>query len=537
MSKISKIDQIRKRAVAITKKRNKARVEVPNLLAAILEDDEVEFFVKNKTTKIPEIQNLINAQIDQSDPRRDKSTDSPRLSKSVDGVLKESVKHIKQYQDELQGKDSLVILAVLLIKEYKLAPVKILVNNGIRLVDIKQYLDSFGIKLWDEMLLLEQGNSSYRPVISKEDDTDLSLYTQCLNDVAHAGKLSPTVGRMDEIEQVIRILRQKKKNNPLLIGEAGVGKTAIVEGLAQMAHDRILPPDLAGKKIFQLDLNALMAGTMYRGMLEERIKGIFEELAGMKDAILFIDEMHAVMDTGNFVDVMKPALARGELTCIGATTFDEYRSTIEKDKAHPDVFNVFLQVMDHGELTDSSGKTVDFRNIVLCMTSNVGEGGKSINSIGFGESKTRSTKDGEFEEMFKPEFRNRLDADIRFKPLTEKVMPQILDKVIGELEVRLKKRNAILSVTSEARGFLVEHGFDADMGARPLKRVFKQYVTDPVATELLEKDFEAGGGIIVISREGNGLSLDFHSDTSNDNHILPVVVKQPALIPMKKTYS
>jgi ATP-dependent Clp protease ATP-binding subunit ClpA len=769
-----KIDKIRNRAYEIAEDKEKIQVGVAHLLAAILEDKEVQNFITGKTVNMSEIQNLINDQVDQSASRRGNLTTPPTWSEPVDEVLEEALGHIKQHKDKLNEKDALIILAVLLGKEHKPAPVKILENNKITLSSVASYLDSYGIKFWDERLLLDHDNSTskhnYEPIIGKDDDTFLSKYTQCLNDLAYAGNLPPTVGRTDEIEQIIRILRQKRKNNPLLIGESGVGKTAIVEGLAQMASDGTLPSDLEGKKIFQIDLNSIISGTRYRGMLEERIEGVLNELSLMEDSLLFIDEMHMLMEIGDFSDVIKPALARGELNCIGTTTFDDYRKSIEKDKAlsrrfapvtvdeptleetheilmgvregyedhhdcvitsdavgaaidlsiryimdrklpdkaievmdaagalmrempmsehvfgeepnfpvmtpsivaralakktglpldkitasdrdkilsltvnlnsvvfgqkeaaealssavriskanladedkpignfllrgptgvgktemtkqlaeelgiphvrldmsecmerhsvskligappgyvgydeggaltekvnrkphcvllldeiekaHPDVFNILLQVMDNGELTDSSGKTVNFRNVILCMTSNVGEGGKSINAIGFGNKEPTNTKDGEFEETFRPEFRNRLDADIRFNALTEKVMPQILDKVINELEKRLEKRNAQISFTVEAKSFLVKHGFNADMGARPLKRVFKQHVIDPIATKMLEEDFEGKGGALIVSTKGDGLSIAFHSGTSNDNRMLPVVVEpQPKL--------
>jgi ATP-dependent Clp protease ATP-binding subunit ClpA len=769
MSQTSKIDTIRSRAIEITEERDKSTVGIANLLAAILEDGEVQTFIKGKIVNVSEIQKLIYGQLDQSAPRRGNSTDAPTWSDTVDEVLEESLDHIDQHRTKLLGKDGLIILAVLLGKDQNSSPIRILKNNKITLGTVRSYLDSFGIEIWDDRLLLEHDGSSYKSVLSNDDDTYLSSYTQCLNDVAHEGKLPPTVGRTEEIEQIIRILRQKRKNNPILVGEAGVGKTAIAEGFAQMAYNGDLPDDLADKKIFQLDLNSLIAGTIYRGMFEDRIKGVLDELADMDDAILFIDEMHVLMNKGDLADVIKPALARGELTCIGATTFDEYRTSIAKDKAlarrfevvkvgepslaetheilmgirngyedhhdcmitgdavdaiielsgryitdrnfpdkaielmdatgalmreipesehvfgeeagvavmtpsivaralakktglpldkvtasdrdkilsltdhlnsvvfgqekaaealssairisranlsdeskpignflfrgptgvgktemakqlsnklgvpmvrldmsecmeshsvskllgappgyvgydeggslteqvhrtphcvllldeiekaHPAVLNILLQVMDNGELTDSSGKTVNFRNVVLCMTSNSGEGGKSINSIGFGKSETTNTKDGEFEETFSPEFRNRLDADIRFNPLTKEVMPQILNKAIGELGARLKKRNTTISLTPEARKFLVKHGFDADMGARSLSRVFKKHVTDPVATKLLEDDFEAKGGAVIVSTKGDGLSVDFSSSISNDNTQLPVVVTQSGI--------
>lgn len=765
MSNKSKIDQIRNRAIEITKREGRSTVGVANLLTAILEDEHVETLLLDKGINVTEIRKILGRQIQQSARQRQNNKTTPTLSEQVEEALDNSLSHIKQHKDYLKGKDAFIILATLLKTDHRPTPVKILENNGISFTLITDYLNEHDINLEEAPLFIEHDTSlkeAYTPQINKSDSPFLCNYTTCLNDSAHEGKLAPTIGRTDEIQAVLRTLRQKGKNSALLLGEAGVGKTAIVEGLAQMANDGSLPPDLKNKQFFQLDLNALIAGAKWRGDFEKRIEGVLEDLAsradraGRKDDILFIDEMHALRQHGDLVNALKPALARGDVTCIGATTFDEYRGSLAKDKAlarrfaiikvneppledvhdilmgiragyedhhnciitsdaissiielsdryitdrnfpdkaielmdatgaimrethdhifgekpdipvmttsmvakalakktglpldqitasdrdkilslsdtlnsvvfgqeaaaealtssyrisraglsdpnkpigsfllkgptgvgkteitkqlaeslgmplirfdmseyterhtvsrligappgyvgfndggllteaihrnphsvllldeiekaHPDLFNVLLQVMDNGELTDSSGKTVNFRNVILCMTTNVGEGGKSINAIGFGRSEvTTTTKDGDLENMFRPEFRNRLDAIIPFNPLTKEVMPQILGKVINDLQEQLNKRAITINLTHQAKQFLVTEGFDAKMGARPLKRIFQQHVTDPVSTILLTEDLEGEGGTLAVSKKGKGLSINFSSTASNDN--------------------
>ena len=611
-----------------------------------------------------------------------------------------------------------------------------------------------------ELVPVSGGEPEYEKAMPKDDKSALAKYTRCFNDEAHDDKLPPTIGRQETIARAVRILRRKNKNNPMLLGEPGVGKTAIAEGLAQMAVKGELPEDLKDLKIFSLDHGALIAGTRYRGDFEERLKQVIDEIQKIEGSVLFIDETHLLVGAGgsnmDAANLLKPALARGEITCMGSTTYDEYRKYIEKDKAlarrfnpvdvpeptleeaneilmgikdkyeahhgciitadavkaavtlsdryigdkrlpdkaidmldesgallkdlpdgafirdeetkkpvlnadivakamsnitgfsldkltasdkskvlglkdelkavvydqdeaievvsdsyavakfgiaakdkpigsylfsgptgvgktelakqladkldvpmfrldmseymerhavsrlvgappgyvgydeggqltepvnrqghcvllldeiekaHPDVFNILLQVMDGGRLTDSAGKTVDFRNVILIMTTNAGSGGKKSFSIGFGEQEERSTKDGEIERLFPPEFRNRLDAQVEFGSLSEKTLPRIVGKVVKELAEQLKEKEVELDVKPDAVEWLAKRGFDREMGGRPLKRLFEKAVKTPLTYKLMAEDNIAGGKV-TITTDKDGLAFDFKGAASNDN--------------------
>ncbi len=578
---------------------------------------------------------------------------------------------------------------------------------------------------------------------AKEKDKEaLSAYCVNLNDKAKAGKIDPLIGRDQEIERTIQILCRRTKNNPLYVGDPGVGKTAIAEGLARRVVQGEVPGILKEAVIYALDMGSLLAGTRYRGDFEERLKQVMQELEAQPNAILFIDEMHTVIGAGatsggamDASNLLKPALASGGLRCIGSTTYKEFRSYIEKDrallrrfqkidvnepsipdaikilrgikpyyeehhhvrytddaikaavelaakyindrklpdkaidvidevgaaellkpesrrrkvigvkeieaivakiarippksvsredkeslrnlnaelkrvvygqdaaiealasaiklaraglrepekpigsylfsgptgvgktevarqlallmgvelirfdmseymerhsvsrligappgyvgfdqgglltdavdqhphcvllldeieKAHGDLFNILLQVMDHGKLTDNNGKSVDFRNVVLIMTTNAGASEMSKQAIGFG----RGLKQGEDEEaikkLFTPEFRNRLDSVIAFAPLSADVISRVVDKFVAQLEGQLADRNVTISLTDEARAWLAEHGYDPLYGARPLGRVIQENIKKPLADELLFGQLTKGGHILVKVENG-----------------------------------
>ncbi|WP_404421051.1 ATP-dependent Clp protease ATP-binding subunit ClpA [Thalassospira australica] len=565
----------------------------------------------------------------------------------------------------------------------------------------------------------------------------LKAYCVNLNVKAQNGKIDPLIGRQSEIERTIQVLCRRTKNNPLYVGDPGVGKTAIAEGLARRIVDGDVPEVLADATIFALDMGALLAGTRYRGDFEERLKAVVKELEEFDGAVLFIDEIHTVIGAGatsggamDASNLLKPALASGSLRCIGSTTYKEFRGHFEKDralvrrfqkidveepspedtikilkglkpyyekhhhvkytneairsavelasryindrkrpdsaidvidevgasrmlvapskrkrtiskrdveeivakiarippksvstddrkalanlerdlktvvfgqeaaieavasaiklaraglrepekpigsylfsgptgvgktevtkqlahvmgiefirfdmseymerhsvsrligappgyvgfdqgglltdsvdqhphavvlldeieKAHPDLFNILLQVMDHGKLTDNNGKTVDFRNVVLVMTTNAGASDMARPPIGF----KREMRTGEDEEAikrtFSPEFRNRLDAVIPFANLQPDVVKMVVDKFILQLEVQLADRNVSIELTEAARTWLGERGYDAAFGARPLGRVIQEHVKKPLAEELLFGKLEKGGAVLV----------------------------------------
>ncbi len=565
----------------------------------------------------------------------------------------------------------------------------------------------------------------------------LARFTVHLNSMAAAGRLDPLIGRDREISRAVHVLARRRKNNPLFVGDPGVGKTAIVEGLASRVHAGQVPAPLRDAQIYALDLGALLAGTRYRGDFEERLKAVLAELAARPGSVLFVDEIHTLvgagMTSGGSVDasnLLKPALAAG-LRCIGSTTWEEMRAHFEKDralarrfqkievlepsipdtvrildglrpryeqfhdvkysdealqsaaelaarhlhdrrlpdkaidlldeagaearlargdaedvpvvlpetverivatmaqippkrvaagekerlrglegelrsrvfgqdpavqrvasaiklsraglrdarrpvgsflftgptgvgktevaraladvlgielirfdmseymekhavsrligappgyvgfeqaglltdavsrtphavllldeieKAHPDVFNLLLQVMDYGSLTDNNGKRADFRNVVLVMTSNVGAEEIARRRVGFGDGVAGEDDDRAFERAFTPEFRNRLDARIRFAPLTREVMERIVEKSIDELRARLTEKRVELELSAEARAWLADRGLDPLNGARPLGRLVEEQVVRPLGEEILFGSLENGGSVRV----------------------------------------
>jgi len=586
---------------------------------------------------------------------------------------------------------------------------------------------------------------------AEKDKEALTAYCVNLNDKAKSGKIDPLIGREAEIERTIQILCRRTKNNPLYVGDPGVGKTAIAEGLARRVVHGDVPGVLKDAVIYALDMGSLLAGTRYRGDFEERLKQVMHELEALPNSILFIDEIHTVIGAGatsggamDASNLLKPALAAGSLRCIGSTTYKEFRSYIEKDrallrrfqkidvneptiadaikimrgiktyyeehhhvrytddaikaavelsakyindrklpdkaidvidevgaaellkpeskrrkvigvkeveaivakiaripaksvsredkqglrtleedlrrvvygqdkalealssaiklaraglrepekpigsylfsgptgvgkteaarqlakimgvelirfdmseymerhsvsrligappgyvgfdqgglltdavdqhphcvllldeieKAHADLFNILLQVMDHGKLTDNNGKSVDFRNVVLIMTTNAGAAEMSKQAIGFG----RGLKEGEDEEaikrLFTPEFRNRLDATIAFAALGQDVIGRVVDKFVAQLEGQLADRNVTISLTEEARQWLGEHGYDPLYGARPLGRVIQENVKKPLADELLFGKLAKGGHVLVVVKDGK-LAFDIQSE-------------------------
>jgi ATP-dependent Clp protease ATP-binding subunit ClpA len=574
----------------------------------------------------------------------------------------------------------------------------------------------------------------------------LSNYCVNLNKKAMAGKIDPLIGREPEIERTIQILCRRTKNNPLYVGDPGVGKTAIAEGLAKRIVEGDVPEVLGRSTIYALDMGALLAGTRYRGDFEERLKAVVSELENQQGAILFIDEIHTVIGAGatsggamDASNLLKPALASGNLRCIGSTTYKEFRNYFEKDralvrrfqkidvneptledsvkilrglkanyekhhkvrytdeairaavelsakyihdrklpdkaidvidevgasrmllpehkrrktvtlrdveeivakiarippksvsaddketlrnlerdlkamvfgqdkaiealaaaiklaraglrepekpignylfcgptgvgktevarqlastmgielirfdmseymerhsvsrligappgyvgfdqgglltdaidqhphavllldeieKAHQDLFNILLQVMDHGKLTDHNGKTVDFRNVVLIMTTNAGASDLAKEAIGFGREGREGEDEDAIKRLFTPEFRNRLDATIAFAGLTQEIVGRVVEKFVMQLEAQLADRNVTIELSSAAKEWLAERGYDKLYGARPLSRVIQEYIKKPLAEELLFGKLVKGGSVKVTMKDGK---LDF----------------------------
>ena len=570
----------------------------------------------------------------------------------------------------------------------------------------------------------------------------LEAYCVNLNAKARDGKVDPLIGRGPEVERAIQVLCRRNKNNPLLVGDPGVGKTAIAEGLARKIVNGEVPEVLAGATIFSLDMGALLAGTRYRGDFEERIKQVVKELESHANAILFIDEIHTVIGAGatsggamDASNLLKPALASGTLKCMGSTTYKEFRQHFEKDralvrrfqkidvseptlddtveilrglktyyeefhkltytdeaikaavdlsaryitdrklpdkaidvideagasqmlkpaaerlkvidqeliettiakmaripaktvsksdaealrsleddlkravygqdeaigalsaamklsraglregqkpigsylfsgptgvgktevarqlastlgiellrfdmseymerhtvsrligappgyvghdqggqltdavdqhkhavvlldeieKAHQDVFNILLQVMDHGTLTDSNGKKVDFRNVVLIMTTNAGASDNQKHGIGFGRGRVSDADEAAIQKLFTPEFRNRLDAVVTFKALAPDTIRHVVQKFVIQLEAQLADRNVTIELTDEAADWLAKNGYDELYGARPLARVIQEHVKKPLADEILFGKLVRGGHVKVELKDG-----------------------------------
>ncbi|MBA3049524.1 ATP-dependent Clp protease ATP-binding subunit ClpA [Brevundimonas sp.] len=578
----------------------------------------------------------------------------------------------------------------------------------------------------------------------------LEAYCVDLNEKSRNGKIDPLIGRLAEVERAIQILCRRTKNNPLLVGDPGVGKTAIAEGLARKIVNHEVPEVLEGATIYSLDMGALLAGTRYRGDFEERLKQVVKELETHDNAILFIDEIHTVIGAGatsggamDASNLLKPALASGSLRCMGSTTYKEYRQHFEKDralarrfqkidvneptvedtikilkglktsyeghhkvrytdaalrtavelsarymtdrklpdkaidvideagasqmllpeskrkkvigqkevevviarmaripaksvsksdteglrqletdlnrvvfgqssaieqvsaamklaraglrdpqkpigaflfsgptgvgktevakqlastlgiemlrfdmseymerhtvsrligappgyvghdqgglltdavdqhphavvlldeieKAHPDVYNILLQVMDNGMLTDAVGKKVDFRNTILIMTTNAGAADNARASIGFGRGKVEGEDEKAIQRLFAPEFRNRLDAIVAFKALDAETIKSVVTKFIIQLEAQLADRNITIELTDEAADWLAKNGFDELYGARPLARVIQEHIKKPLAEEVLFGKLSKGGTVRVdIEGEGDAAKLVF----------------------------
>ncbi|MDO9192024.1 MAG: ATP-dependent Clp protease ATP-binding subunit ClpA [Undibacterium sp.] len=627
-------------------------------------------------------------------------------------------------------------------------------QQGVTRLDVVNFI-SHGVRkdnLTEPMKSPEGAEDPQAESPSKE--SPLDQFTQNLNKAAAEGRIDPLIGRDSEVERVIQILCRRRKNNPLLVGEAGVGKTAIAEGLAWRITQNDVPDILQNAVVYSLDMGALLAGTKYRGDFELRLKGVLKQLKDMPDGILFIDEIHTIIGAGSASggtldasNLLKPALSNGQLKCIGATTYTEYRGVFEKDhalarrfqkidvneptieqtvqilrglkskfeehhnvkysasalttaaelsarfindrhlpdkaidvideagaaqrvlpkskqkktigkadiediiakiarippqtvnqddrsklqtierdlknvvfgqepaiealassikmaraglgktdkpigsflfsgptgvgktevakqlaftlgielirfdmseymerhavsrligappgyvgfdqggllteaitkkphavllldeieKAHPDVFNILLQVMDHGTLTDNNGRKADFRNVIIIMTTNAGAESLQKRSIGFSNSKEAGDEMIDIKRMFTPEFRNRLDAIISFRALDEEIILRVVDKFLMQLEEQLHEKKVEATFTDNLRKFLGKKGFDPMMGARPMARLIQDMIRKALADELLFGKLVTGGRVVVDLDDKDQVKLEFYEGDS-----------------------
>jgi len=723
---------------------------VEHLLLALLDNPTAAEVLKSSGADLAKLKKELTGFLEETTPLlppNDNRETQPTLG--FQRVLQRAVFHVQSSgKKEVTGANVLVAI----FSEQESQAAYFLNKQDITRLDVVNYI-SHGISkvAGDQAENESAAEAEGTPAAENTQKNPLENFATNLNEMAMKGKIDPLIGRQPEIERTIQILCRRRKNNPLYVGEAGVGKTALAEGLAKLIVDGEVPEVLLSSTIYSLDLGALVAGTKYRGDFEKRLKGVLSQLRKEPGAILFIDEIHTIIGAGaasggvmDASNLIKPMLASGELKCIGSTTYHEYRGIFEKDralarrfqkidvveptideavsilkglksrfeehhdvkysakalraavelssryindrflpdkaidvideaganqqllppsrrkktigvadiesiiskiarippktvsasdkdslrtldrdlkmvvygqdeaigtlagaikmsrsglgneqkpigsflfagptgvgktevtrqlalilgielirfdmseymerhtvsrligappgyvgfdqggllteavtkhphavllldeieKAHPDVFNLLLQVMDHGTLTDNNGRKADFRNVVIVMTTNAGAEQMSRPSIGFAHQDHSTDGMEAIRRMFSPEFRNRLDAIIQFKPLDPAVITRVVDKFIYELEAQLQEKGVTVDFEDSAREWLAEHGFDPKMGARPMTRVIQEHVKKPLAEELLFGRL-ANGGHLVIRAENGQLVQDIRAE-------------------------
>ena len=720
-------------------------ISVEHLLLAMLDNPSAIEVLRACGAKIEDMREQLIKFIEDHTPRAPGEEDvdtQPTLG--FQRVIQRAILHVQSSgKKEVTGANVLVAV----FGEKDSHAVYFLTQQGVTRLDIVNYI-SHGITKTpqSEPARLEDAGEAAAEAAPA---TPLDSFTQNLNALAQAGKIDPLIGRELELERVIQTLCRRRKNNPLLVGEAGVGKTAIAEGLARRIIEGSVPEVLEEGTVYSLDMGALLAGTKYRGDFEQRLKGVLKQLTDDPKAILFIDEIHTLIGAGaasggtlDASNLLKPALSSGQMRCIGATTYTEYRGIFEKDhalsrrfqkidvpepsinetveilrglksrfedhhgvkytaaalttaaqlaaryindrhlpdkaidvideagaaqrilpkskqkrvitpreiediiakmaripaknvsssdkeslktlerdlkavvygqdaaiealataikmsrsglgnpqkpignflfsgptgvgktevarqlayvlgvelirfdmseymerhavsrligappgyvgfdqggllteavtkapysvvlldeveKAHPDIFNVLLQVMDHGTLTDTNGRKADFRNVVLVMTTNAGAEMLSKSTIGFSNSREHGDEMGEIKRLFTPEFRNRLDAIIPFAALSEPIVMQVVDKFLMQLEEQLQEKKVEASFTEALRSHLGKKGFDPLMGARPMARLIQETIRKALADELLFGRLAQGGHVTVDVDDEGKVKLEF----------------------------
>jgi ATP-dependent Clp protease ATP-binding subunit ClpA len=735
------LEQSLHRALALANERHHEYATLEHLLLALIDDSDASAVMRACNVDLDKLRRSLVAYLESE--LENLITDGAEDSKPTAGfqrVIQRAVIHVQSSgREEVTGAN--VLVAIFAERESHAA--YFLQEQDMTRYDAVNYI-SHGIAK-------RPGLSEARPVRGVEEEADskggdepkkkgdaLEAYCVNLNKKAKDGKIDPLIGRDAEINRTIQVLCRRQKNNPLFVGDAGVGKTAIAEGLARRIVHGEVPDVLKGATVFALDMGTLLAGTRYRGDFEERLKQVIKEIEAYPGAIMFIDEIHTVIGAGatsggamDASNLLKPALASGTIRCIGSTTYKEYRQYFEKDralvrrfqkidvneptvadaidilkglkpyfeeyhklkytndaikaavdlsaryihdrklpdkaidvidesgaaqmllpesrrkktigvkeiettistmarippktvskddaevlqhleqtlrttvygqdkaieslsasiklaraglrepekpigcylfsgptgvgktevakqlaaalgvelirfdmseymerhtvsrligappgyvgfdqgglltdgvdqhphcvllldeieKAHPDLFNVLLQVMDHGKLTDHNGKSVDFRNVILIMTTNAGAADMAKSAYGF----TRTKREGDDQEaitkMFTPEFRNRLDATITFAHLSQEVIAQVVEKFVLQLEAQLGDRNVTIELSEEAARWLIANGYDELMGARPMARVIQEHIKKPLADEVLFGHLKSGGHVRVI---------------------------------------
>ena len=745
------LEQALHHAIKLASDRHHEYATLEHLLLALLDDADASQVMKACNVDMDVLRKSVQKYIDE-----DLSTlvmDESEEAKPTTGfqrVVQRAVLHVQNSgRDEVTGANVLVAL----FTERESHAVYFLQEQNMNRLDAVSYISHGiakrpGMSQPKQVRGTDEEEEAEKP--SKQGTEALEAYCVNLNEKAKSGKVDPLIGRAAEVERTIQILCRRQKNNPLFVGDPGVGKTAIAEGLARKIIRGEVPEVLRGSVIYSLDMGSLIAGTRYRGDFEERLKTVVKELENLKGAILFIDEIHTVIGAGatsggamDASNLLKPALAAGTLRCIGSTTYKEYRQYFEKDralvrrfqkidvseptiedsvkilmgiksyfenyhklrytadairaavelsakyindrklpdkaidvidelgasqmllpesrrkkvvgvkdveeviakiaripaksvskndaealktleadlgrvvygqdaaihalasaiklaraglrqpekpigsylfsgptgvgktevakqlanilgveflrfdmseymerhtvsrligappgyvgfdqgglltdgvdqhphcvllldeieKAHGDLFNILLQVMDHGKLTDHNGKKIDFRNVVLIMTTNAGASDAAKDAIGFGRGKREGEDEEAIKKLFTPEFRNRLDATIAFAPLSRGTIDKVVEKFVLELEAQLADRDVTFDLTPEATRWLGEKGYDDSFGARPLARVIQDHIKKPLADEILFGKLKDGGTVrVLLDREKDSLHFEF----------------------------
>jgi ATP-dependent Clp protease ATP-binding subunit ClpA len=746
------LEQALHRAIKQASERHHEYATLEHLLLALIDDTDAAQVMRACNVDMDALRAGLSKYIDE-----DLSTltiedgEDAKPTTGFQRVVQRAVLHVQNSgRDEVTGANVLVAL----FSERESHAVYFLQEQNMSRLDAVNYM-SHGIAK-------RPGMSQSKPVRGTDEDEEghekpakqgtdaLEAYCVNLNDKARKGRIDPLIGREPEVERTIQILCRRHKNNPLFVGDPGVGKTAIAEGLARKIVKGEVPEVLKGCTIYSLDMGSLIAGTRYRGDFEERVKSVVKELEALKGAILFIDEIHTVIGAGatsggamDASNLLKPALQAGTLRCMGSTTYKEYRQYFEKDralvrrfqkidvaeptipdaikilkglkpyfeeyhkvrytvdavkaavelaakyindrklpdkaidvidevgaaqmllpesrrkkvigvkevedvvakiarippksvsktdaealktleddlkrvvygqdaaihalssaiklaraglrqpekpigcylfsgptgvgktevakqlsrvmgvellrfdmseymerhtvsrligappgyvgfdqgglltdgvdqhphcvllldeieKAHMDLFNILLQVMDHGKLTDHNGKKIDFRNVVLIMTTNAGASDAAKEAIGFGRGKREGEDEEAIKRLFTPEFRNRLDAVIPFKALGRDTIDRVVEKFVLELEAQLIDRDVTFDLTAEATRWLGEKGYDDTFGARPLARVIQENIKKPIADEILFGSLKNGGTVrVLLNRETDSLAFEY----------------------------
>src|SRR3954465_7602448 len=749
------LEQALHRAIRLASERHHEYATLEHLLLALVEDTDAAQVMRACNVDLDTLRTTLRKYVDEELLTLViEDGEDAKPTTGFQRVVQRAVLHVQNSgRDEVTGANVLVAL----FSERESHAVYFLQEQNMSRLDAVNYM-SHGIAK-------RPGMSQVKPVRGADEEEEsgektvkqgtdaLEAYCVNLNDKARKGRIDPLIGRDAEVERTIQILCRRSKNNPLFVGDPGVGKTAIAEGLARKIVKGEVPDVLKGCTIYSLDMGSLIAGTRYRGDFEERLKTVVKELENLKGAILFIDEIHTVIGAGatsggamDASNLLKPAGGAGTLRCIGSTTYKEYRQYFEKDralvrrfqkidvaeptvedsikilmgiksyfenyhklrytadairaavelsakyindrklpdkaidvidelgasqmlvpesrrkkvvnvrdveeivakiaripaksvskndaealktleadlgrvvygqdkaihalssaiklaraglrqpekpigsylfsgptgvgktevakqlakilgveflrfdmseymerhtvsrligappgyvgfdqgglltdgvdqhphcvllldeieKAHGDLFNILLQVMDHGKLTDHNGKKIDFRNVVLIMTTNAGASDAAKDAIGFGRGKREGEDEEAIKKLFTPEFRNRLDATISFAPLSRATIDKVVEKFVLELEAQLADRDVTFDLTPEATRWLGEKGYDDAFGARPLARVIQENIKKPLADEILFGKLKNGGTVrVLLDRENDKLAFEFITD-------------------------